>query len=308
LVGHMRRSRPDIVVVHGYSAEVLGRVGAILARVPRSVVWVHNWGDLQPRGWVRWLADRLLDPFTSAYYGVAQGQVCYLTGELGYPAAKVRIVPNGTAPGSPVAPRDPAVCAPLGIQPNDPVVGILAALRPEKDHPTLLRAARLVIDELPQTRFLVIGDGPQRGELERLAADLGISDRVIFTGSRSDVAALLGVVDVFTLCSFTIECAPMALLEAMAAGRPAVCTAVGGVSEIIDEAVTGYLVPPRDPAALAERLVSLLGDPARIRVMGGAARARLESEFTLERSVCNAEKTIEETAGRWPVAVQTVSR
>ncbi|MGQ0773801.1 MAG: glycosyltransferase [Pseudonocardiales bacterium] len=304
LIVHLRRSRPDMVIARGYNAELLGRIAAILTRVPRSVVWVHHYGDLVPRGRVRRLSDRLLDPFTSAYYGVAHGQLPYLTGELGYPADKIRIIPNGADPhdlcpaGRP-GPRDPAVAASLGIGPDDPVVGIVAALRPEKDHQTLLQAARLVIDELPQTRFLVVGDGQARRELEQLATDLGICDRVVFTGSRSDVGALLQVMDVFTLSSWT-ECAPMALLEAMAASRPAVCTAVGGIPDIINEAVTGHLVPPRDPRALAQAYLRLLRDRELAGKMGRAARERLESEFSLDCSLRNAQRAIEETAGRVP--------
>lgn len=305
LIRELRRIRPDVLLTRGYNAELLGRVAAILTRVPRRVVWVHNCGDLQPRSRVRWFADRLLNPFTSAYYAVAAGQVPYLTGELGYPADKVRVIPNGTEPGpAPTgghsSPQAGALRASLGIGPDDPVVGILAALRPEKDHPTLLRAARQVLDELPQARFLVIGDGPARADLERLAGDLGIADRVIFTGSRSDVGELLAAADVFTLTSFTIECAPMALLEAMAAGRPAVCTAVGGVPDMIADGVTGYLVPPRDPAALAQAYLPLLRDRELAAKMGRAARERLESEFTLQRSIRTAEQTIEQTAGRAP--------
>lgn len=302
LVREMRRARPDVVITRGYNAEMLGRIAAVLTRVPKSVVWVHNCGELLPRTRVRRLADRLLNPLTNAYYGVARSQVPYLIDDLGYPGSKVRVIPNGTDPvsvsDSSSAGRDPALTAALGISPDDPVVGIVAALRPEKDHRTLLQAARLVIDEVPRTRVLVVGDGLLRGELERLVTDLGIADRVIFTGTRSDVGDLLRVMDVFTLSSVTIECAPMALLEAMACGRPAVCTAVGGVPDLIDDGITGYLVPPRDPHALADRLVLLLQSRERARLMGRAARERLESEFSQERSVREAERAIKETAGR----------
>lgn len=156
-----------------------------------------------------------------------------------------------------------------------------------------------MLDELAQTRFLVIGDGPERPALERLAAALGIDDRVVFTGSRSDVEALLQVMDVFTLSS-SFECAPMALLEAMAAQRPAVCTAVGGIPDIISDGVTGYVVPPRDPHALAQAYLRLLRDPELAAKLGRAARERLESEFSLDRWLRDAQRAIEETAGRVP--------
>ncbi|MGH3794573.1 MAG: glycosyltransferase [Pseudonocardiaceae bacterium] len=304
LVRKIRRTRPDVVIMRGYNAELLGRIAAVLTRVPRSVIWVHNCGELTSRSRVRRLTDRLLDPFTSAYYGVADGQLPYLTDVLGHPAAKIRIIPNGADAADlgpdPAAQRNPAGRAALGIEPDEPVVGILAALRPEKDHATLLRAARLVIDELPRTRFLVVGDGPQRSDLEQLAAELGIAERVIFTGSRADAGDLLQAMDVFTLSSYTIECAPMALLEAMTAGRPAVCTAVGGIPDMIVDGVTGTLVAPRDPEALARAWLPLLRDRELAMTWGRAARERLETEFSLDRCLRRAERAIEATAGREP--------
>lgn len=297
LVRHFRRTRPDIVVVQGVNASILGRLAAAVCGVPRSVVWVHNCCDLGPPRRLPQLTDRLLDPVTSAYFGVAAGQVRYLTEGLGYPASKVRIVRNGTDLTrfrfSPLPPRNPHLAGELGVQPGEPVVGIVGVMRPEKDHPTFLHAARLVLDRVPRARFLLVGPPP--GELGRLAEELGIAERVTFTGERSDVPQLLSMFDVFALTSYA-ECFPMAVLEAMAVGRPTVCTSVGGVPEIVDDGVTGYLVPPRDPVALAERLVALLEDPERAAEMGRAARARVEAEFTIEHSVRNAERALEETA------------
>ena len=101
-----------------------------------------------------------------------------------------------------------------------------------------------------------------RRRIEQAAAELGLADHILLAGVRSDVPDILPALTVFTLCSYTIECFPMALLEAMASGRPAVCTDVGGVGEMLAGGVTGYLVPPHDPAALADRLVELLRDPS----------------------------------------------
>jgi glycosyltransferase involved in cell wall biosynthesis len=305
LIRVMRRERPDVVITRGYNAEALGRLAAVLPRTPRSVVWVHNCGDVEPRGRIRGLADRLLDPATDAYYAVAHGQRPYLTGDLGYADHKIEVVHNGVDPARfpvrlPV--RDAALAAELGIDEGAPVVGIVAVLRPEKDHETLLRAIRLVREEIPDAQLLVIGDGPQRGPLEALSAELGIAAAVRFAGVRSDVGRVLGLLDVVTLSSYTVECFPMALLEAMASGVPTVGTAVGGVPEMIDDGTTGYVVPPRDPRALADALIKMLGDPQRTKAMGRAARARVEELFTLERSVRTAEATIERTTGRAPAS------
>jgi glycosyltransferase involved in cell wall biosynthesis len=301
LVRVMRRQRPDVVITRGYNAEALGRAAAVLARVPRSVIWVHNCGDVTPRGRVRGLVDRLLDPFTSAYYGVAEGQRPYMRDELGYRDGKIEVIHNGVDPARiPARPptRDAALAAELGLPPDAPVIGIVAVLRPEKDHATLLRAVRLVVDELPGAKLLVVGDGPERARLEALTAELGLAGSVVFAGTRSDVPAVLGLLDVVALSSYTVECFPMALLEAMAAGLPAVGTAVGGVPEMVEDGVTGHVVPARDPHALAIALVKLLSDAQRAAAMGRAGRDRVRTRFTLDRSVRVAGETLERTAGR----------
>ncbi|MGQ0574872.1 MAG: glycosyltransferase, partial [Pseudonocardia sp.] len=256
LVAHLRRTRPDVVVMRGGNAETLGRVAAVLARVPRTVVWVHNCGEVGPRPRARRLADHLLGRATSAYYGLARGQVPYLVDDLGYERAKIRLVHNGADPSRypvvPVEERSRALAAELGVEPGDAVVGIVAVLRPEKDHTTFLRAARVVLEQVPHARFLVVGRGRYPEDMERVRAqarELGVAERVVFTGRRADVADVVALMDVFCLTSYTVECFPISLLEAMAVGRAAVCTAVGGVPDMIDEGVTGHVVAPRDPAA-----------------------------------------------------------
>ena len=300
LVRLMRAFRPHVVITRGLNADVLGRVAATIARVPVVVVWKHNTGHLS-RSALEIVSERVLDPFTDHYFAVAEGQVPYLTGELGWPERKIRVIHNGVDPSAfpyaPQRPRDATLAAGLGIAPDDLVVGILAVFRPEKDHQTFLRAARSVADRVPNARFLLAGDGPGRADLEALTRELGLEDRVVFAGLRSDVAAILGLLDVVVLSSFTIACFPYAILEAMAMGVPAVCTAVGGLPEMIDEGVTGRLVPPKDPTALADGIVDVLSDPERARVMGRAARRRLEDNFTLARSAAQTERVIEEAVG-----------
>ena len=289
----IRRQRPDVVVASGYNAETLGRVAARLAGVQHTVVWVHNASEITPRGPVQRSVDRALIRWTSAYFGVANVQRDFLVHERGYPADRIRIIHNGVDPQLFDTAGDRRVLHELGFDMDGPVVGILGSLRPEKDHATFLRAARIVTDAMPQARFLIIGDGVCRPELEKLCVTLGISRNVRFTGARHDVAQMLSTLDVFALTS-TTECLPMALLEAMACARPAVCTAVGGVSEVVTDGVTGYLVPPKDPEQLAGRLLRLLGDPVAARVMGRAGRRRVETAFELDRSVEAAQWAMED--------------
>ena len=300
LVRTLRQHRPDVMIVRGFNAELLGRLAAVIARVGHVVVWVHNCGDVAPRGAFRMVTDRLLDRVTDAYFGVAETQVPYLVGELGHDPAKVTVIRNGVdpAPYGSEPGRGERVRDELGIAREAIVVGIVAALRPEKDHETFLRAAALVAEGVADAHFLVVGSGPPERltALEALAAELGVEKSVVFAGNRGDVADVLAAVDVFVLSSFTVECFPMALLEAMASGCPAVCTAVGGVPEMVVEGETGYLVPPRRPDVLAERLVDLLRSPSRRSAFGHAARARVEQSFTLSGSVRRTEQRLLEIA------------
>ena len=300
LVMMMRRTRPDVVVVQGYNAETLGRIAARIAGVKHTINWVHNASGLVQRGTVRRTVDRALTRWTSAYFGVAEAQRPYLVDELGHPDDKIRVIYNGVDLAQFRTSTDRGVLAEFGFAENDPVVGIVAVLRPEKDHVSLLRAARTVVDELTNARFLIIGDGPTRPQLEALCTELQLTPNVHFAGSRDDVARLLPAIDVFVLTS-TSECFPISVLEAMACARPAVCSAVGGIPEVIKDGETGYLVPPKDPPQLAARLVRLLRDPQTARRMGGAARARVEAEFDLDRSVAAAQEAIEDVVSGQPI-------
>ncbi|MEJ2888092.1 glycosyltransferase [Actinomycetospora aeridis] len=302
LLREMHREQPDIVVLRGFNAEILGRVAGILAGVPHLLVWVRNCGDVVPAGRGRRLLNRVLARMTDDVYGVAYGQLPYITGELGYDAEKLRIVYNGIDPTwIDAGDDDPAATrAELGVGADETVVGTVAVMRPEKDHPTLLRAFRQVADRRDDVRLALVGDGPERERLEALIDELGLRERVLLLGHHNDVRRLLRTFDVFTLSSRTVEACPNSLLEAMSAGIPAVCTAVGGVPEMIVDGVTGRVVPSEDPDRLAGGLLELLDDPAAAREMGAAGRRRVREVFTLDRSVSEAQNAFEETVGRTP--------
>lgn len=300
LARELRATRTDVVVLRGYSAEIVGRLAAVLARVPHRVIWVHNSSDLGERGRVRALSDRVLGPVTSAWFGVAEQQRGYLTGELGFPAERVHIIYNGVDPALHRPAADGAVRdrvrAGLGLADDEVAIGILAAMRPEKDHATLLRAAARVVAEDERARFVLVGDGALRPDLERQAVQLGLGDRVVFAGYRSDVSDVLEALDVFVLSSWS-ECLPMSVLEAMASGRPVVCTDVGGIPEVVEEGRSGFLVPPRDEVRLAGRLLELVRSPELRHGLGTRGRERIEADFTLARSVRETERVLLQIAG-----------
>jgi len=171
-----------------------------------------------------------------------------------------------------------------------PVVICVAGFRAEKDHATLLRAFRAVVDGRPAVLRLV-GDGPERPAAEALAAELGLEESVEFLGNRTDVDRLLADADVFVLASYAVENLPFAVLEAMAAGLPVVATDVGALAELVRDGVTGALVPPRDAAALARALTAVLADPDRA-TLGLAGRAHLQAEFAFDDFVARLEEEL----------------
>jgi len=169
----------------------------------------------------------------------------------------------------------------FGLSARSIVIGALGNLRPEKDLETFLFAARGILDAIPAVQFLIVGDGPGANKLKRLADDLHLSAALQFLGERSDVPDLLAALDILMISSYS-ESFPNAILEAMSMGKPVIATNVGGIPELVEEGETGFLVPPKDPMAIADRALSLCRDSARRLRMGQAARARVESNFTVK--------------------------
>ena len=248
----MRQRRIDAVVTVGTGGDKMfwGRLAGWLAGVPVICSALHSTGLPDHVE----LPNRLLAPLTDAFIAVAEPHGRYLAAHEGCPAEKIRVIPNGVDVER-FHPRWPnrALQARIGAwSAETPVAGIVAALRPEKNHEMFLYVAALVRLKLPAARFLVVGDGPQRAKLEALANSLGIAEAVRFLGTRSDVPELLSLMDVVVLSSH-MEANPICLLEAMASEKPVVATRVGSVTETVLEGRTGYLVAAGDSQGMAGR-------------------------------------------------------
>ena len=163
-------------------------------------------------------------------------------------------------------------------------VGVVANLRSEKSHETLLAAAASLAGALPDLRYQIVGDGPRRTELERLAAARGVGGIVEFLGHRDDIPALLASADLFVLPSRS-EAFPNGAIEAMAAGLPVVASDVGGLRDLIDNGRTGVLVAPADPEALAAAVAALVRAPERAAALGAAARREIEARYGFDRMI-----------------------
>ncbi|MBX7165470.1 MAG: glycosyltransferase [Pirellulales bacterium] len=266
-----------------------GRLAAWRAGVPVVLSALHSTGlpdRVEP-------TNRLLARWTDGFIAVAEAHARYITAAEGCPADKVFVVPNGVDVErfAPRAPR-PGLRGELGLGAVAPVASIVAALRPEKQHELFLRAAAGVLSRVPAARFLIIGDGPRRAELEQLAAELRLGDAVQFLGVRSDVADLLSITDVVCLTS-KMEANPVSLLEAMACEKPIVATAVGSIPEMVLDGECGFLVPPGDVETLAARMSDLMSDPARAAALGRRGRQEVISRASLDSMVSGYQDLIE---------------
>ena len=290
-VGRLRSlvRREGIELVHAHSPVAAAAVRLLAGR--RRVVYTeHNlWSRYHPATQAANLATFARNDHVFAVSDEVRASIRYPGPLRALPLPPLETLHHGLDPAAVGAwRRSDGIRAELGIPEHAPLVGSVANFKAAKDHATLLRAAARVRDALPEARFVLVGQGPLEAETRRLAADLGLERTVMFAGFRSDAQRLLAELDVFPLSS-TYEGLPIALVEAMALGRPAVVTRVGGTPEVLADGAQGLLVPPRDPAALAAGLLRLLGDPALRAKMGAAARARA-LDFDIRTAVRRMEE------------------
>jgi glycosyltransferase involved in cell wall biosynthesis len=253
-----------------------GRVVSLVHVVPGAAAAA---GESPAKLGLRRLLDRLgrtrVDAFVAVSDAVAHGLL-----QQGVPAGKVTVIHNGVDVQELRAAA--AGAAGASLQQKAPLIGVVARLERVKGVEDFVRAAALLKHSHPEARSVVAGDGSLGAELRALARDLGLRHEISWLGNVAAVAPLLSSLTVAVLPSLS-EGLPMVALEAMAMGAPVVATSVGGIPEIVEDGVTGILVPPGDPAALAEAVGTLLSDPERARALGLAGQARVEREFTVER-------------------------
>ena len=271
--------------VGAYSASVLG----VPAHRTRVVYTEHNvWGRYHRATWAANLATFPRNDHVFAVSGTVADSIRYPGPLRLLPMPPVETLHHGLDPAAVPAPGRDGVRSELGIPEDAPVVGSVANFKAAKDHATLLRAAAQVRRAVPSVRFVLVGQGPLEAETRRLAGELGLDGTVVFAGFRTDATRLMAAFDAFALSS-TYEGLPIALIEAMATGCPAVVTRVGGTPEVVADGVQGFLVPPRDPGALAAGLTRLLGDPALRAGMGAAAAYRAQ-DFDIRKAVRRMEQ------------------
>jgi glycosyltransferase involved in cell wall biosynthesis len=286
--------KPEVVHAHDPMAVALTAMALQMRpRTPQPLVVAARRVDfhLKRHAFSKW-KYRQVDVFIAASRLIAS-----MLHDDGIPADRIETVHDGVNLGR--VDKEPLVDAhaAFGLPHGAPVVGNVAALAPHKGQKHLVAAAVRVVRDLPDTRFLIVGEGELRELLDKQIRDLGLDRHVKLTGFRDDALGLMKSFDLFAMSSVT-EGLGSAVLEAMACARPVVGTDTGGLPEAIADGVTGRLVPPHDEAALAGAIIEMLRKPDLRQQFGAAGRARVEREFSVDELVKGTLMVYTERLGR----------
>ena len=281
LAALFRRERPHVVHTHAWGTLCEGVLAARLARVPIIVHGEHGTMSTHPRNLLvqRWVWSRV-DQVLSVSSRLAER----MAREVSFPLERIRTIRNGVDLTRFQRANRAAARASLGLDDAAFVVGTVGRLVPVKNQALLVEALTLLAARSVCMTALVAGEGPLREDLQQRVNAAGLASRVRLLGERSDVEQVMAALDVFTLTS-TSEGMSNTIQEAMAVGVPVVATHVGGADELVEDGLTGVLVPSENATALADALEGLFRDPARRARFGDAGRERAEREFTLARMV-----------------------
>lgn len=280
----VRQERPEILHAFLGFANLAASLAGRLPGVP-VVIWSYR--DVEVwKTKAHWLVERLAvrwaDAVTCCSDAVRQFVLAHMNGQ----ASKFSTIHNGVDfkmfGSAPAASRSE-----LKLREGGVVIGTVSRLdEPKKGLAVMLRALASLAGRggMPDWQWLLVGDGPARDRLRSLAVELELPGQVMFAGLRHDVASVLPVMDIF-VCPSLYEGFGIAIVEAMAAGRPVIASATGGIPEIVVHGDTGLLVPPGDAAALADALATLLTHPDQARAMGARGQARVRERFSIETTV-----------------------
>ena len=303
IAGIMRRERPDILHTHLAKAGAIGRIAALFCPGVKTVHTNHGHvfsGYFSPARTKLYLnLERWLARHTDRIVVLGESQRSEILERYGIGrAAQYAVIPLGFD----LERFDHAhrlrggLRRELGIPPDSPVVSTVGRLAPIKDHELFLAVARCVLDERPGAMFLVVGDGPLRGELEGKVRTRGLEKNVIFLGWRGDLERVYADSDLVALASIN-EGTPVSLIEAAASGRAIVATDVGGVSDVVRDGVSGLLSRSRDPKEMAALMLGLLRDRARAGAMGEEGKRFVRARYDKKRLLADIARLYTELSG-----------
>jgi L-malate glycosyltransferase len=283
LTRYLSRGHFDVVQTHDLYSTLMAVPASKVARVP---VILSCRRDLSHWWWYTPRRRKILRHIQNrSTYVIANSDAVrdYLVTKDGFDPKLIRVIQNGVEyerfANTPRERQRLFPKVPLDIK----LVAVVANMHLEnKGHADLIRAATDIIQKFPNTKFVLIGDGVERPKLEDMAVRMGLRDRILFLGARNDIPDLLASSDLFVLPSWA-EGLPNSVLEAMASGLPIVATRVGGIPELIENEVSGLLVPPKNDQALSMTIKRLLGDEVFAKKLGMAAQERARKKFSFER-------------------------
>lgn len=278
---YVREGSVDIVHSHGYKANIYAALSNLRNRRP-LVTTCHNWIVSSAKMGLYTYLDKVFLKRFDAVVPVSK-TVEGLLLDAKVDSKKIRLIENGINISRFLHERKTeGLHSLLGIDAKSKVIGTVGRLTEEKGHKVLLQSAKKVLDSYENCFFIIVGDGRLRGALEEDARAAGIGGRVIFTGTRSDIPELLSIMDVFVLPSLT-EGQPMALLEAMAAGKAIVASNVGDMKKMLKDGLLGIVTPPGDPGAVSEGILHYLNNPSAAEKAGTMAQKEAIERYSSER-------------------------
>lgn len=293
----VKSQRIDIVHSQGARADFFARIAAKLAKVPiiistvQMLVEGYNVGYL--KRFLYQTFDRFSERFVDYFLVVSSVLKENMIEVHGIPPDKIIKIYNGieTDYYKPVGNEEMRykIRREFAVNDSDILIASLGRLVWQKGFEYFLHAIPEILREIPDARFILVGDGPLRPELERLAVELGEGDKIIFAGYRSDVRDVLAALDIVVIPS-VLEGFPMITLEAMAMAKPIVAAKIDGITEQITDGINGILIPPKDSSAIAQAIIRLINDRESGKKLGLAARKRVEQEFSVEKMVSETEK------------------
>jgi glycosyltransferase involved in cell wall biosynthesis len=270
----LKKQGIEIVNTHSGVDSWIGAIAAKLAGVPVLVRTRHLNIPLRRSvlNFIHYLPD--------LYITCGENMRNTLVGQCGFPGKRVVSIPTGVSLEFFDVTRDMGAKKEFGLDPSSPVISNVGILRKVKGHETTFRAVPDVVREFPHARFLIIGDGPRRAELERMTADLDIQEYVRFTGFIKDIGRVYAFTDVAVLSSWS-EGLPQSVLQALACAVPVVATRVGGVPEVVHDEKTGLLAEPGDHTGLARQIIRVLREPERAAEMALAGKELVRASHSV---------------------------
>lgn len=305
LIFIMKKKNIHIVHTHLYTDHFWGRIAAVLAGVPVIITTEHGRGLWKKKRHL--LFERIANKFTDMRIAVSEDIRQIRINKECTPPEKVITIMNSINPEDFIVTDDVRLLRrkEFGLNGEEAVLGTVARFDPDKALDLLLDAMSRISKKIKRVKLLLVGDGYLRKDLEEHARKIGIAEKVIFAGIRTDIADLLSIMDVYVNSSHR-EGVPVSLLEAMAAGKAVVATDVGGNSEVINDSSVGMLVPANRAEVLAESIISLLDDVERRMRMGSNARERIENNFSIKIQSKKIESLYEELLEKKRIGISQI--